>query len=588
MTGKPPFEAKNQDEIYERILTGNFDIGALRKAGIQDQKCVNFLSRLIEVNPELRIKEQDALRHPWLAHDSDSFFSSMEVDDDLTMHYQRITQNNSSSAGDGDGSWQEVVADSGGEEEEENTARRRKSESFGWSEGDNDVLDAATGGTQIKRLLNYNDPNSQDRGDFNTGSREEDGLSFNFEPHDTEGISMLHSNGAGLLAFAQNSAQGSPSILPFQEFVSEGSINISVRTVIPHAVQVVSSQPKDVAASTPCQDPNARGNETQNASIPSSLRHSPAATKLGTTTPVTMSPQQKLFTPKSKILSPKPEPPSVKPTPPELQKTPTPSLNLSKLMSDSMVSTASYGLAETTILSSITSSIAVPPPGPRESQVQMPPPPRALATPPDSLPHTLRKALPRAPAIPPDSLPHTPRKAINVKASGEGILDYTNFDTKVTAPCWGKLVVLGNSLGHPTILCQRDELNFGRVARCTVIYTDDRVSKKHCSLSFMVPSPIPEGAPLPRPRAYLKCTTLNLRVNNEKIEKGAVKKVFNGDEIVLFSDPKTNERLGFKLYLADMLQREQERTKYEGETTEAEKSSSSENCDSDTFMNGSC
>ncbi|KAF8428383.1 kinase-like domain-containing protein [Tirmania nivea] len=505
LTGKPPFEAKNQDEVYERIMTGNFGVEVLRKAGIQNQKCIDFLSRLIEVNPELRIREQDALRHPWLAQgESDSFFSSsMEVDDDLAMHYQRIAQKCSSASDDGDGSWQEVVANSEGEEGEENVDRRRKRESLEWSEGDDGALDAAMGATQIKRLLNYNDPNSQDRGDFNTGSKEEDGLSFDFEPHDTEGISMLHSNGAGLLAFAQNSAHGNPSILPFQEFVSEGSI-FSARTMTPHTAQVVSSQPKDVVADAP---PNTLDNETQNANIPSSSPHSLAAIKLGTTTPVTLSPQGKIVTPKSKILSPKTP---VKSTRADLGQTPTPPLNfLSKLMSESMVSTSSHGLAETTILSSVNSSMAMPQPGRTASQVQMPPP--------------------RAPTAPRGPPPYTPRKAILVKATQEGILDWTNYDDQVTTPCWGKLVPLGNSLGHPTILCQRDELIFGRVPKCTIIYTDDRISKKHCSISFMVPSPIPEGAPPPRPRAYLKCTSVNLRVNNKKVEK-KIAKVFHGDE----------------------------------------------------------
>lgn len=377
LTGKAPFDARNQDEIYEHIMTGNFDV-VLRKAGIQSKDCINFLLKLIEVNPELRIQEQDALRHPWLAQsDSDSFFSSsMEIDDDLAQHYQRITQNYSSGADDGDGSWQEVVADSEGEREEENAARRRKSESFEWNEGYNRALDAAKGGTQIKRLLNYNDPNSQDRGDFNAGSREEDGLSFDFEPHDTEGISMLHSNGAGLLAFAQNSAQGSSSILPLQEFVSEGSV-LSVRTVTPHTVQVVSSQSK---ANAP---PNTRGNEIQNSSIPSSSPHSLAVSKPGTATPVTVSPQRKILTSKSTLSSSKAPP--VRSTPADLQKAPTPSLNLSKLTSHSMVSTASHGLAETRVMSSVDTSIALPRPGRTASQVQMPPP-----SPP---PYTLRKAI---------------------------------------------------------------------------------------------------------------------------------------------------------------------------------------------------
>ena len=91
--------------------------------------------------PELRIQEQDALRHPWLAQsDSDRFFtSSIEVGDDLAQQYQQIAQKYSSGADGGDGSWQEVVADSEGEEEEEeegNAARRRKSESFEWNEED--------------------------------------------------------------------------------------------------------------------------------------------------------------------------------------------------------------------------------------------------------------------------------------------------------------------------------------------------------------------------------------------------------------------------------------------------------------------
>lgn len=638
MTGKPPFEGRNQDEVYEKILSGKYDVGKLRQ--VENQHCVDFISRLIEVDPALRMEEREALRHPWLSlNGSDSqFSSSMEVDEDLAIHYQRSLH-----AGDiKEESWEEVSPDSGEEGDMENKARRRKSESLiEVSEGEYGVLADATGGTQIKRLLDYNDLNSQNQGDF-ASERVEGDLSFDFVAHDGEG--MLHSNGAGLLAFAQKSSQGCSSILPFQEFVSEGSI----RTVTPHTVQVLSSQGKS---------PPGEASKNQNLSIHSTSNSSPrdmakqAASNLEVATPVTMSPQPKILSsqtnipsPRTKIVSPQAtiaKSPSV-----DSQKTPTLSQNfVSRFMSDSVGSTEAHNLAETTILSSTNTSFCTMRPGPTLSQAQMPPP--RLPTPAPTTSQSPAQPIPEH---------HTPaRKAIAVKTPYKGMLDYEDRGTSVPADCWGKLVPLEDSLTHPTILCSRHEMVFGRRELCTLQYVDTRFSKKHCGIHYHrqrknskarvvlkcrakkpckvngVPVPVSKENKTPPspvskenktfpspPTPYVVsphgdqidlCKVNDVSVPEDKrtvdvfhgdeidhcIVNGVPVKMkevnrtidlFHGDEIVLFDETKTNEKLAFKLYLAKAYRESKKRHNSGDETTEAEKSSSSGSADSDALMTG--
>jgi serine/threonine protein kinase len=83
LCGSPPFEGKNQDEMCRLVTRGQFDEAKLRsKVGANSDLCVDFLQRLLQVRPEMRMMETEALRHAWVYEESDAGNASMEYDED--------------------------------------------------------------------------------------------------------------------------------------------------------------------------------------------------------------------------------------------------------------------------------------------------------------------------------------------------------------------------------------------------------------------------------------------------------------------------------------------------------------------------
>lgn len=530
LTGKPPFEAKERDEMCERIMSGRYDVEALRKAGVLDKNCIDFLSKLLEVNPELRMTEYDAMSHPWLTgSDSDSIFSSnMELDDELAMFYQQATQQQHSHLeDDGDGSWQEVVPDS---EDEEETFRRTKHE---YSEDEN----GPPGDKQFKG----------DRISLNSNDQGQD-VSFDFAAHETEGI--LCSNTATLCAFGQNSAQQGSYVLPFQEYGSEASI----RTVTPHTIQVLSSQLSDLRDLG--SQPSENNMDDAEAHIPSIQATTQMAQQLAPNldpqSSVTLSHSQN---PLSNQKAHHETDPIAAITPLDLQNNPTPSRDaFSQIVTDTLTS---QNLMDSRTISSNTSITH------EERTISQF----------GSSPLQSESALP---------LRARQRNPIAVVSTQEGILHYDNRGKHVPASCWGVLVPTADSLAHPKILCQGDVIIFGRNPKCTIVYTDIRVGKRHCVIKVTPPSPSPEGTSPSRPVPYVKCGARNtIRVSGVDLSHGGHLRVHSGTEIVLFQDNKLDERLAFKLYL-----RKSRRRQGGDESTEAEASSPSENGDSDALMSG--
>ncbi|KAI5796626.1 hypothetical protein EDC01DRAFT_49202 [Geopyxis carbonaria] len=78
LCGTPPFEGKNQDDMCRLVLKGVFDEDRLRRhVGKDNNNCVDFIRKLLQVKPEMRIMEQEALRHPWI----DESGSSVDFDE---------------------------------------------------------------------------------------------------------------------------------------------------------------------------------------------------------------------------------------------------------------------------------------------------------------------------------------------------------------------------------------------------------------------------------------------------------------------------------------------------------------------------
>lgn len=85
LTGKTPFEGKNADDMLRIISKGYTNTGLLEKAlGRECNEAKDFLKRLLQVNPAMRMHEQDALQHEWLKVDTPP--SSMEQDEDEDLN----------------------------------------------------------------------------------------------------------------------------------------------------------------------------------------------------------------------------------------------------------------------------------------------------------------------------------------------------------------------------------------------------------------------------------------------------------------------------------------------------------------------
>ena len=86
LCGSPPFQGRNQDEMCRLVTSSMFDEAKLRsKVGADNDNCVEFLSQLLQVRPELRIMEAEALRHPWIFEENLVESASMEYDEDEVL-----------------------------------------------------------------------------------------------------------------------------------------------------------------------------------------------------------------------------------------------------------------------------------------------------------------------------------------------------------------------------------------------------------------------------------------------------------------------------------------------------------------------
>lgn len=82
LCGSPPFEGKNQDEMCRLVVRGEFDTQRLKHyIGYDNEDCVDFIRRLLQVRPEMRMMETEAMRHPWIYTES-SYESFMEYGED--------------------------------------------------------------------------------------------------------------------------------------------------------------------------------------------------------------------------------------------------------------------------------------------------------------------------------------------------------------------------------------------------------------------------------------------------------------------------------------------------------------------------
>jgi serine/threonine protein kinase len=120
LCGNPPFEGKNQDEMCRLVTRGTFDEEKLLKnVGPNNQKCVDFLRQLLQVIPEFRMTEVEALRHPWLNQSSEESPGGSIEDEFRGVGYSGRGQDQVGETGDEEEEEEELERDEEEEEEEE-------------------------------------------------------------------------------------------------------------------------------------------------------------------------------------------------------------------------------------------------------------------------------------------------------------------------------------------------------------------------------------------------------------------------------------------------------------------------------------
>ena len=61
LSGKMPFNARDQDSLFTKIKAGNFEMPSTFSPDLKD-----LLNRMIEVNPKKRITAEEIVVHPWM------------------------------------------------------------------------------------------------------------------------------------------------------------------------------------------------------------------------------------------------------------------------------------------------------------------------------------------------------------------------------------------------------------------------------------------------------------------------------------------------------------------------------------------
>ncbi|KAG0639983.1 hypothetical protein HOY80DRAFT_1000563 [Tuber brumale] len=541
LTGSAPFQGKNQDDMLRIILSGKFDVTPLEKRlGARSHQAKDFIERLLQVNPGMRMMEAEALRHSWLADGSEEQ-SSMEV--------------------------QEEGEDEGLDEEDDEGANaissfekvEKQQEKWMMVQGpDARPKSTASPGRLEQEELSDNDEEDSDDEEIETPKREElqdvqlrkavTGLSFKGEIHvpavrfdsgssegsfaslgDAEsnrgsrrmfhpppGISIQGSSGVfpdhGYSAFSdgndssENSRQVEGDFVPSsqthgpfeydelrvvkpREGARSGSISRSVSggslsgaEAMVGKLKVHSPSPKDTPSPT-----DGEFQQHQNQMTPLAVnRHMNSDSNNRDNSPTPTAARQITPTPHQRSRRTSPQP-------------------------DSFESQAAVEFY--TPVSLFSSNIP-------------PPPTTPLAIPAD------------------ENLPPT---------------QPTNFDHHhsrqfaVPTTPWGRLVPMPGSIPHSTISLNRHQISIGRSANCTHTETDIRISKYHIAFQLSPPDcDVDEGSFQPANNMiawyYVKGTN-GVILNGKKKHKGRIGRIYNGDVVYLFKDCKPGgvvEFLGFR------------------------------------------
>jgi serine/threonine protein kinase len=516
LCGSPPFEGQNKDEMCQLVTKVPFDQQRLCKyVGQDNDHCVDFIGKLLQIYPERRMMEVEALRHPWLMTDTssssqgaselpDGISSSINLDED------ELTTKNSCNI-------QPVARGDDNVNDDNNGSKSKESD-------DNMTTPKAKVDVVIDKDLN--------------GSLAQ--LNVN-QIFDVETSDNHDSSGTG--------DDGFESLVNSREEFTQGSTGLSV-------IDRARAHAKNPHAS--CQE--SLGVFPESGLDDKSGSDSVLVDKRCQANGVGKEPVCPLTGAESgidnlnfKTITPSPPPaPSPSPPPPcsdvgvskapstpprEGRQNPTESFDLVSFTS----AAANFNFSPESLKHC----------SPTDTPVRVDPSRKLIAR---AIPTI---AILRVPAD--DDLPSTQP----VCSQPSAVTVSSNFRFPPTP--WGKLAPLAGSILAEPVTLRGQIVSFGRATNCTIRPTDIRISKHHFALQIHHPDRNLQNDPTvsrlgewyPEPNMVVSYQVLGrcgVYINGQRVESGSVGRIWDGDEILLFKDVNvTDDTVQFMGFRAELV-----------------------------------
>lgn len=500
LTGKTPFEGKNADDMLRIILKGFVNPRLLEATLGRDCDDVkDFIGRLLQVDPAMRMHEQEALRHDWLGDGSDVSSTGQGEDEEFQLVSHEDAQDMS------------VSDDLAGRDER--TAEISKKVSVGPVRKSNSEpkLGKALHGTVSQMSLDQSDSR------MSTG---EEGNSVNdiFRSLDAES----HTSGSKMFRRPpEASVRRSSGVFPAaghsvysnaEESHDSGSRIFGMPPKVPIPEDPGRSMYSTAAESMPLPNNGVASRDRelfQFDSLPELQHASPAAAGSDPQDTRTQGSDGSLAAAEVMVGNLKVASPSPHETP-----SPHTSLNSGKQNGNSVDIFNASSFDDPVVVYSTPRSLA-------GHRGPVPPTPRRSSNPEN-----------RAPLSQP----------CNVQQQ----VEVGNF-VKPSTP-WGRLVPVSGTIAPTTISLNQQMITIGRSSTCTHTLQDIRISKAHFAIQLADPTlqiqPEDDGIWHPKPNmiAWFKVAGTNgCFLNGRKKRKGTIGRVYDGDVVHLIKEEKDGQ-----------------------------------------------
>lgn len=489
LTGKPAFEGKNADDMLRVILKGYTGTTALEKTlGRDCDDAKDFITRLLQVNPAMRMHEQEALKHDWLKKGSDVSSSSMEQDEEEEISRENAQDNM-------------LVSNGLGNEDEYHIVDEAASEDLGWQKAPSAAIFQWVDSVRKSNNEELSTPKPHDAllGAVRRMSFDQSGnkMSISNEESADDSFRSLdaesHASGSKMFRRPPGiSNQRSSSISPEGDYsmCSTGSAVLpdSAPRATPQTGEPFQfdSRAEFQFASPAVASSNPRGPKAQGRSL--------SEGSLATT---------EAMVGKLKVASPSPH------------QTPPPRINEPNEQKNNQAEVAEISsFDDPAVIYSTPLSLMIRP----DDDVPMTPQQK-----------TYRSSIPRNHA--PLSQPR------NVQSQAE-----TGNFARPNTP-WGRLVPISGSITGSTVSLNKLMVTIGRSSICSSVLQDIRVSKAHFAILLANPElsvqPTNDVAWYPKENmiAWFKVVGTNgCFLNGRKKRKGSMGRIYNGDVVHLFKE----------------------------------------------------